>query len=1002
MLRARFTRWVCLALVALGGISLRAHAGGVPDWIPTYDLDIRLEVEQHVAHVRERVTWINYHQRPADILVFNAHSHYKMPDKQLGFLAKSAEILRMSPSEAMDVEGQACQVHKAALLMPVPDKAAGTSTTRVELPFRFRDDNPTALEVRLPHEVHLGESVTVELEIEMRLPQKMGRWGQWKGITFLSNWSPVLAFYDDAPCGWHPTPFVPWHQPFFNEAGMYTVHVTLPCDQRVGCTGSIVSTQDLGDGWQRVEITTAAPVRDFALLCSNRFCEFAGQAGPVKVRCLALPEHGYYARYMVRSACEAISVYSRWFGPYPYPEFTIVESFFGWNGNECATLIMIDARIFEAPHLADHYVDYLISHETCHQWWYNVVGTNGYRETWMDEGLATYFGYRLMAQKYGKNDPLLHWPRGLEWMPNIPRETYHYCGLYGTLGRGEETSTIGALTDFGHIVNLFSMTYDKGSKVVGMIENRLGTERFFAFMQDVYVRYQFRILRVADFEHELTAFTGQSWEVFFKRWLYGKGLTDWAVEKVRVQGRKSKDSGSKPVHVTVLLKQKAEYNEQTVLGIALDDSGSYQVRIPILPEVPSMVLEDPPARVKVLPDNCVRVEVELPCEPTQITVDPDQVLVDRNPSNNYWKAPIRWRFTPFYTQLEETDLTTAYDRWNFTAGPWLYGSAYEDPWYTRSTRLGLRAGVYRTQEFDAGVYAAYRPDERDMLAGVDAVWSHFPWPNTQVGLNMETGLTETYWNKEADRGVLYGRYIFNYSSSLYLPPMHYVELFGAIQDNRLPPPRETIAGADPFNHETTTGVHYHIDYLTPYWDPEAGFRYDATFASGLPILGEQRAFERVETQFSIVKGMPGDFGWFSQTRLAGRIYAAAGFPNDGLYFPLGGSTLFRGYDLSQRQGSAVWVASAEWRLPLARDLRWDVCDHLVGLRAIWAVPFYDAGAAYLKNQIVGNVAQDVGLGLRFDLAWFSFVERTVLRVDMAKAVNDNTPMQFWIGVQHPF
>ena len=52
---------------------------------------------------------------------------------------------------------------------------------------------------------------------------------------------------------------------------------------------------------------------------------------------------------------------------------------------------MIDERVFGMPHLGGSYVEYLVSHETCHQWWYNVVGTNGYRETFMDEAPATLF-----------------------------------------------------------------------------------------------------------------------------------------------------------------------------------------------------------------------------------------------------------------------------------------------------------------------------------------------------------------------------------------------------------------------------------------------------------------------------------------------------------------------------------------------------------------------------------------------------------------------------------
>ena len=79
--------------------------------------------------------------------------------------------------------------------------------------------------VRITHD---GEAVTVEVEFVLRLPQVQGRWGQWRGVTSLSNWLPVLAFYDDR--GWQPTPYIPWHQPFFNEAGLYTVRLTLPAE----------------------------------------------------------------------------------------------------------------------------------------------------------------------------------------------------------------------------------------------------------------------------------------------------------------------------------------------------------------------------------------------------------------------------------------------------------------------------------------------------------------------------------------------------------------------------------------------------------------------------------------------------------------------------------------------------------------------------------------------------------------------------------------------------
>src|SRR5205814_491396 len=82
-------------------------------------------------------------------------------------------------------------------------------------------------------------------------------------------------------------------------------------------------------------------------------------------------------------------------------------------------------------HMAEKYVEQLVSHETCHQWFYNLIGTNGYAETWMDESMATYFSYRLMARKHGKEDTLIRYPRALGWLPNVRRDDYRYFGLYG-------------------------------------------------------------------------------------------------------------------------------------------------------------------------------------------------------------------------------------------------------------------------------------------------------------------------------------------------------------------------------------------------------------------------------------------------------------------------------------------------------------------------------------------------------------------------------------------
>ena len=276
-----------------------------------------------------------------------------------------------------------------------------------------------------------GETVAVELVCEVRLPNKQGRWGYYEGVTYLTNALPLVAVYDDA--GWRPMPFVPWHQPWFNEAGVFRATITVPENEKVACSAvSQERNEDstAGGSGSSASRSSAATSRCWRRPAtrSSRGSTKLPDGRTVALKCLAFPEHEYYASEMLKIVGEAIPVYSQWFGAYPYAQFTVAESYFGWNGNECAGLVMIDERVFGMPHLARGYVEYLVSHETCHQWWYNLVGTNGYSEPFMDEGAATYFTHRLLDRKHGKNNAFLKWPEGLGWLPNIDRENYRYGG----------------------------------------------------------------------------------------------------------------------------------------------------------------------------------------------------------------------------------------------------------------------------------------------------------------------------------------------------------------------------------------------------------------------------------------------------------------------------------------------------------------------------------------------------------------------------------------------
>jgi hypothetical protein len=958
-----------------------------PTWLPQYTLDLKLDLANRRLWGVEKVTFTNRHAPPVSELVFNAYSRYKIPDGEGVLLAKTLELLRSNPSSGIDWEGNRLEVQTVIW--------TDERGVRRPIPFNWRADPQTSFAVALPHAVKQNESITVEVHFTLDLPDKEGRWGYRQGIAFLTHALPVLAYYDEQ--GWQPTPFVAWHQPFFQEAGIYNVRFVVPKDQKVACTGTILSESDQGDGYKLVNIASCC-AREFSFVCSNRFQEWTQNVERTRVRVLALPEHAEVAQKCLKVACEVIPLYNRWFGPYPFGDFCIAESHFAWNGNQCSGLVMIDSRVMGLSPLMQRYIDHLVSHETMHQWWYNIVGTNGYKETFMCEGIVCYYTAKVLRNKWGYNAKLLQFPFGQDWLPNVKHEDYRFYGLYGTLARKEETPTIQEMEKFGNIMTLFSMTYDRGAKIMAMIEERIGEDALFDFMRTLYAKYQFRIVRAADFQRELEAYTGKSWDEFFAHWFYGVGATDWSVQNVQIQPSPAAGMSRAKIEVA----QLGEFTEPTYLGFKFKKDGPYDLRIPVRPGEPAPLGTTVPVQYETGADGkSMTITVDLPKEPTQISIDPDHTLLDRNPANNHWKMENEIKITPLLTPLDETDITTSYDRWNIMAGPWL---GINRPQFGQTAYAGFRADLYRLQTFQGGTYLAWDANDLALKAGADAIFAHWPWANTEVGAQYDHDLTNDWANLERDHGRIYGRYILHETPSMYMNPVEYVESYGRVDHvtdgegrGRFVPP-----GVESYNDQAGVGLRWYRNYQTPYWDPEGGYKIDVNLEHGLPIVGDYSWYERAQGEFVFIKSMPDGLSYFSDTKWAFRAYGGIGFPDNGYHFQLGGANLLRGLPRDAREGDTVWVGSVEWRLPIWKEADADFCYRIGKLENLYGVVFYDVGEIYLNHHTVGGVAHSVGAGLRFDIGWLSFIERTTLRIDVAKCIDAPQGVQVWFGLQHAF
>ncbi|MDW3192489.1 MAG: M1 family aminopeptidase [Cytophagales bacterium] len=117
----------------------------------------------------------------------------------------------------------------------------------------------------------------------------------------------------------------------------------------------------------------------------------------MKVDHYFLPQDAELARKNLEMVPKMLEVYERYFGPYPFQEdgFKMVQSPYPMEHQSCVAV-------------GPYFDDFLILHETAHEWWGNNVSITDNADIWIHEAFATYaeslyleatLGYE-MGQRY--------------------------------------------------------------------------------------------------------------------------------------------------------------------------------------------------------------------------------------------------------------------------------------------------------------------------------------------------------------------------------------------------------------------------------------------------------------------------------------------------------------------------------------------------------------------------------------------------------------------------
>lgn len=374
-------------------------------------------------------------------------------------------------------------------------------------------DSNTVLLVELSAPLQVRQRTQIAMEFQGQVaegfgdpddPQGYGIYTFSQGVLSMSGWYPLLAVYDQD--GWNLDPVSDLGDSVYSDAAFYDVWVSADADLVVVATGSRIAREQNGDALRQRFVS--GPARDFYLVMSPAFAVASQDVGRTQVNSYYLPEHAQGGEAALSVAAAALEVYNRRFGLYPYKELDVVDaSMQNALGVEYPGVFLVASGLYEDP--AQDAFLITTSHETAHQWWYNIVGNDVFDAPWLDEALATFSSALYYQEQFGQV-AYQGYIDYLQQRVDVLRQNGQDAVVNRSLAYFESLGEPGI---YGRVV------YNKGALFFITLREEIGDAAFFDALQDYYRKYQFQVGEASGLLDAFEASAGRQLDDIYREWL---------------------------------------------------------------------------------------------------------------------------------------------------------------------------------------------------------------------------------------------------------------------------------------------------------------------------------------------------------------------------------------------------------------------------------------------------------------------------------------------------
>ncbi len=178
--------------------------------------------------------------------------------------------------------------------------------------------------------------------------------------------------------------------------------------------GKFMGNIDLGDGYTRWDWHVSYPINsyDVALNIGN-YVHWSEKLGDLPMDFYVLPEDLDKAKKQFAQARGMLEAFQHYFGPYPFARdgYKLIEVPYAGMEHQSAVAY---GNLFENGYLGRDWTgtgislrfDFIIIHESAHEWFGNSITAADPADMWIHEGWATYLESLYVEYRWGKADAI--------------------------------------------------------------------------------------------------------------------------------------------------------------------------------------------------------------------------------------------------------------------------------------------------------------------------------------------------------------------------------------------------------------------------------------------------------------------------------------------------------------------------------------------------------------------------------------------------------------------